>query len=144
MGFIKNIARKILRTEIEELKEKAERFESRNLELRGELAEIEGKHKEQLSEVRKEKYEEVAEKTKAEQKLRELEKENEILRKYYDLDKEPSDEIKTKMHIDLEIDRLKEEKDDLKNEILRLTAICRPPVIVQQPYPYYGFGYIPY
>lgn len=72
---------------------------------------------------------------------KELEKENEILRQYYDLGKEPSDEIKTKIHIDLEINRLKEEKDDLKNEILRLTAICRPPVYVPQHYPYYGFGY---
>ena len=38
-----------------------------------------------------------------------LQKENELLRKYYELDKEPSDEIKTKIHIDLEINRLKEE-----------------------------------
>lgn len=142
MGFIKNIARKILQTEIEELKEKVERFESRNLELRGELAEIEGKHQDQLSEVRKEKYEEIAEKAKAERRLQELEKENQILRQYYDLDKEPSDEIKTKIHIDLEINRLKEEKGDLKSEILRLT--CRPPVIVQQHYPYYGLGYRPF
>lgn len=128
--MLKRIARKILRAEIEELKEKAEEFESRNIELRGELAEIERKHTDQLAEVRKEKYEEVAEKTKAEQKAQELEKENEILRKYYDLDKEPSDEIKTKIHIDLEINRLKEEN-------LKLIAMNKPPMVIQQPYPMY-------
>lgn len=37
-----------------------------------------------------------------------IQKENELLRKYYKLDEEPSDEIKTKIHIDLEINRLKE------------------------------------
>ena len=143
MGFIKNIARKILAGEIKRLKEDKEYYEKRNIELRGELAEINGKHEEQLTKVREEKYKEVAEKTKAEQRVKELKKENEILRQYYDLDKEPSDEIKTKIHIDLEINRLKEEKDDLKNEILRLTAICRPPLVIQQPYQYYGFGYRP-
>lgn len=38
-----------------------------------------------------------------------IQKENELLRKYYKLDEEPSDEIKAKMHIDLEINRLKDE-----------------------------------
>lgn len=129
--MLKRIARKILRTEIEELKEKAEVFENRTYELRGELAEIKSKHENQLAEVRKEKYEEVAEKTKTEQKAQELEKENEILRKYYDLDKEPPDEIKTKIHIDLEINRLKEEN-------LKLTAmVSRQPMVIPQPYPMY-------
>lgn len=45
-----------------------------------------------------------------------FQKENELLRKYYKLDEEPSDEIKTKIHIDLEINRLKE-------EMFKLTAM---------------------
>lgn len=45
-----------------------------------------------------------------------LQKENEMLRKYYKLDEEPSDEIKTKIHIDLEVNRLKE-------EMFKLTAM---------------------
>lgn len=138
--MLKRIARKILQTEIEELKEKAERFESRNLELRGEMTELENK----LSDKQEEINSINSEKALAEKRTKEVEKENEILRQYYDLEKEPSDEIKTKIHIDLEINRLKEEKDDLKNEILRLTAICRPPVYAPQPYPYYGFGCRPY
>lgn len=133
MGFIKNIAMNILRTEIDELKEKAERFESRNLELRGEMQKLENKLSDKQTEINSIN----SEKALAEKRTKELEKENGIFRKYYDLDKEPSDEIKTKIHIDLEINRLKEEKDDLKNEILRLTAICRPLVYIPQ----YNYGY---
>lgn len=81
--------------------------------------------------------EELLEKSK---EIAKLKKENEILRQYYDLDKEPSDEIKMKIHIDLEINRLKEEKNDLKNEILRLTEIYRSPVYIPQPYYGYPFG----
>lgn len=69
------------------------------------------------------------EKTKVQRELDDSQKENEILRKYYDLDKEPSDEIKLRIHIDLEVNRL-------KNENLKLIANGRP-VIVQQPYPIY-------
>ena len=64
-------------------------------------------------------------------------KENKILRKYYDLDKEPSDEIKTKIHIDLELNRVKEEN-------LKLIAMVnRQPqyMPIPMPYPQYSpFG----
>lgn len=130
MEIFKKIARKILTDEITEYENKIKQYESE----RGSYAELllqkQTNHESELKKALEEKCK--------------LEKENEILRQYYDLDKEPSDEIKMKIHIDLEINRLKEEKDDLKNEILRLTAICRPPVIVPQPYPYYGFGYRPF
>lgn len=135
--MLKRIARKILRTEIDELKSRCELAETRNDEWLDKTSVIKDECENKIALFQ-------SEKNIAEQKAQELEKENEILRKYYDLDKEPSDEIKTKIHIDLEINRLKDEKDDLKNEILRLTAICRPPMIIQQPYPYYGFEYRPY
>lgn len=144
MEFIKNIARKILDDEFKEIENKVKEYKGENKELREELAKIKDKHDSEILKADKKNIEINAEKIRVERKLQELEKENEILRQYYDLDKEPSDEIKMKIHIDLEINRLKEEKDDLKNEILRLTAICRPPMIIQQPYPYYGFGYRPF
>lgn len=59
-----------------------------------------------------------------------LQKENELLRKYYKLDEEPSDEIKAKIHIDLEINRLKE-------EMLKLTVMQN--VAYRQPV-YYPMG----
>lgn len=134
MGFIKNIARKILQSEIEELKEECDKTKSWNNELLDKMSAFKYECESKTLKAQNEK-------NIAEQKIKELEKENEILRQYYDLDKEPSDEIKAKIHIDLKINRLKEEKYDLKNEVLRLTAICRPPVYIYQPYPYYGFGY---
>lgn len=136
MRFLKNIAEKILSDEIRKLKEDKEHYEKRNIELRGEMQELKNKLSDKQTEINAVN----SEKALAEKRTKEVEKENEILRKYYDLDKEPSDEIKMKIHIDLEINRLKEEKDDLKNEVLRLTALCRPPVYVPQYYPYYGFG----
>lgn len=136
MGFIKNIARKILIDEIVKLKENAENYERRNIELRGEMAELENKLVGKQTEINSIN----SEKNLAEKRTKEVEKENEMLRKYYDLDKEPSDEIKMKIHIDLEINRLKEEKNDLKNEVLRLTEIYRSPVYIQQPYYSYPFG----
>ena len=135
--MLKRIAEKILSDEIEKLKDDKERFESRNIELRGEMTELENKLIDKQSEINKVN----SEKTLTERKIKEVEKENEIMRKYYDLDKEPSDEIKTKIHIDLEINRLKEEKDVLKNQVLQLTAICRPPVYIPQPYPVYPLGF---
>ncbi len=136
--MLKRIAKKILSDEIKKLKDDKEDYERRNIELRGKMNELENKLIDKQSEIN----EVNSEKTLTERKIKEVEKENEILRKYYDLDKEPSDEIKTKIHIDLEINRLKEEKDDLKNQVLQLTAICRPPVYIPQPYPVYppGFG----
>lgn len=134
--MLKRIAEKILSDEIKRLKEDKEYYEKRNIELRGEMQKLENKLSDKQTEINSIN----SEKNLAEKRTKEVEKENEILRKYCDLDKEPSDEIKTKIHIDLEINRLKEEKSDLKNEVLRLTALCRPPVYVPRPYPYYGFG----
>ena len=60
-------------------------------------------------------------------------KENEMLRKYYHLDEEPSDDVKMKIHIDLEINRLKEENIKL------LLAIRQTSLIPTLIYPY-GFN----
>lgn len=56
-----------------------------------------------------------------------LKKENDILREYYKLDEEPSDEIKTKIHIDMRI-------HDLEMKLLQVYN--RSPAYV--PIPYYG------
>lgn len=121
MDFIKYIARKILSNEIENLKLKAKRFESRNLELREELTKCQNEYTDILSG-----------KSRLQKRIQDIEKENEILRKYYDLDKEPSEEIKTKIHIDLEVNRLKEEK-------VALLATAIQNLCVPRSYPlYYG------
>lgn len=122
-----------LKQEIKSLKERLADYESRNIELRGKITELENKIVDNQAEIESVK----SEKRLAEQKTEEVKKENEILRKYYDLDKEPSDEIKMKIHIDLEVNRLKEENMKL------LTIANRQPryMLVPMPYPQYSpFG----
>lgn len=128
MEILKRIARKILNDEIKNYKSLAEAFQKRNIELRGEMAELENK----LNELSKLNLDENIKRINAEKRTEEIEKENAILRKYYDLDKEPSDEIKTKIHIDLEANRLKEEN-------LKLIAMRSQVQYIPQPYSFYRF-----
>lgn len=123
MEILKKIARKILADEIDKLKDKCEKAESYNAEL---LSKMSGFKDECESNQRI-----------AESKAEKLEKENEILRKYYDLDKEPSDEIKMKIHIDLEINRLKEE--NLK--IVAMASTSRQPIYYMPPVYPFGRGF---
>lgn len=122
----KMFGNKRIKQEIHSLKEGLSDYESRNIELRGKMTELQNKISDKQAEIESIK----SEKRLAEQREKEVEKENEILRKYYDLDKEPSDEIKAKIHIDLEMNRLKEEN-------LKLTAMTnRQPQFMPVPMPY--------
>lgn len=125
MFFIKDLARKVLHKEIAEIKSELSDSKGRNSELQEEIDGLRSMNK-VLSESSIKIQSEIIG---ARKELNEVQKENEILRKYYDLDKEPSDEIKLRIHIDLEVNRL-------KNENLKMIANGRP-VIVQQPYPIY-------
>lgn len=134
MGFLKNIARKVLYFELKEKDKTIGELKDENADLREKLKEYKREHESKINKLEKDKIEITAEKIGAERRTKEVEKENQILRQYYDLDKEPSDEIKTKIHIDLEINRLKEEN-------LKLTVMCnRPPMFIPQYYPNYGLG----
>lgn len=114
--MLKKIARKILQTEIETYEKTIRdmRFDKTKL--------INAKDREIFG------YTEETKKA-LEEKCK-LEKENEILRKYYDFDKEPSDEIKTKIHIDLELNRLNEEN-------IKLIAMVRAIPTYYPPIPMY-------
>ena len=117
---------KVLKQEIQSLKERLTDYGSRNIELRGKMTELENKIVDKQAEIESIK----SEKRLAEQRTEEVEKENEILRKYYDLDKEPSDEIKMKIHIGLELNRVKEQN-------LKLIALAnRQPQYMPIPMPY--------
>lgn len=126
MFFIKDLARKVLRKEITEIKSELSGSKEKNSELQEEIDGLRSRNK-VLSENSIKIQLEVIE---ARKELNEVQKENEILRKYYDLDKEPSDEIKAKIHIGLELNRLKEEN-------LKLIAMHKPPTIIHRPYPMY-------
>ena len=125
MFFVKDLARKVLHKEIVEIKNELSNSKEKNIELKEEVEMLRSGSKALRNDFDKIELE----KTKVQRELDDSQKENEILRKYYDLDKEPSDEIKLRIHIDLEVNRL-------KNENLKLIANGRP-VIVQQPYPIY-------
>lgn len=130
--MLKAIARKILHNEIKCLEAKVNTFEHRNIDIESEKEKLRQDCEAKINELEKTKIKSDSEKIEAEKKANELEKENEILRKYYDLDKEPSEEIKMKIHIDLELNRVKEEN-------LKLTALAnRQPQCI--PIPYYQYS----
>lgn len=127
--MIKNIFRKLFQDEFNNFEHEIEILKKQNASLERDVKEQSeniSKEKTKLLEVQLEKQE-------LDKRISDLEKENEILRKYYELEKEPSDEIKTKMHIDLEINRLKDEN-------LKLTIMANKAMITPLPYP----TYIPY
>lgn len=131
IGFLKNITRSFLSDEINELEEKVRTFENRNIELKGQMTTNENCFSDQKLELEKEIIKIRGEKEDAVRKIDSLEKENQILRRYYDLNKEPSDEIKVKVHIDLEINRLRDENLKL------ISMLHKQPICIQQPYPIY-------
>lgn len=77
---------KALKQEIQSLKEHLTDYESRNIELRGDIEKERNKLADEKLELRKEISKLQLEKAETERKSAELEKENEILRKYYDLE----------------------------------------------------------
>lgn len=124
-----------LKQEIQSLKEKLSDCEGRNIKLAEEKEKQKLDYSSKINDLEKKNIEIWSEKSELGRKLEEVKKENEILRKYYDLDKEASDEIKAKIHIDLELNRLKEEN-------FKLTVMAnRQPQFMPMTYPRYSpFG----
>lgn len=109
MDILKSIARKILAEEINQDHEQWER-ESGNLKNDKEiLKDLVSKAEAETLKVEQEKAKVYIKLISAEKKMKDLEQENAILREYYKLDEEPSEDIQLKIHINLEINRLKEE-----------------------------------
>ena len=90
--MLKKIASKILKNEIDELKQKLKKQEDEYYEVLKERADDQAKTAKDLADL----------KSKCEA-VKQLTEENEILRKYYRLDSEPTDEEKIKIRIDLKI-----------------------------------------
>ncbi len=121
MSILKSLSRKILAEELEKehernlkriedvsedkelFREKVSKLENENGNLRCEMAEIK------------------VELTGSKKRVEELEKENAMLREYYKLDEEPSEDIQLKIHINLEINRLKEELQ--KQQLMQIANI---------------------
>lgn len=99
--ILKKIANKILKNEIDELKQKLKKQEDKYYEVLKERADDQAKTAKDLEDLR----------SKSEA-IKQLTEENEILRKYYRLDSEPTDEEKIKIRIDLKI-------HDLEMQLIR-------------------------
>lgn len=90
--ILKKIARKILKNEINELKQKLEKQEDEYYEVLKECADNQAKTAKDLADLKS-----------SHDTIKQLTSENEILKKYYHLDSEPTDEEKIKIRIDLKI-----------------------------------------
>lgn len=88
--IIKKIARKILKNEIDELKQKLKKQEDEYNEALTEHANDRAKTAKDLADLKS-----------CRETIKQLTSENEILKKYYHLDSEPTDEEKIKIRIDL-------------------------------------------
>lgn len=99
--ILKKIAKRILKDEINELKQELKKKNDEYYELLKERAEDQVKTAKDLADLKS-----------CHETIEQLTKENEILKKYYHLDSEPTDEEKIKIRIDLKI-------HDLEMQLIR-------------------------
>jgi len=118
--IIKKIANKILKTEIDELKQKIEEQRKENYELIQERANDAAKDAKHLEEIRSKNN-----------LIKKLTDENDLLKKYYHLDSEPTDQEKIQIHIDLKIHDL---EMALIQERIKAFAFERPRYLITNPY----------
>jgi len=130
MNFLKKIARKILANEIKEMKdEKANLYADYCKSINERM----DKQRENIRDMEKLRKEIEAYK----KQIKDLTDQNEIMRKYYELDKDPSDEEKIKIRIDLKIHDLEMQLYDLLNLYNSYPRYLIPPI----PYGSYGHFY---
>lgn len=109
--ILKKIASKILKNEIDELKQKLKKQEDEYYDVLKECADNQAKTAKDLADLKS-----------SHETIKQLTSENEILKKYYHLDSEPTDEEKIKIRIDLKIHDLEMQ---LMQERLRTLEICQ-------------------
>ena len=114
--ILKKIASKILKNEIDDLKQKLKKQEDEYYEVLKERANDQEKIEKDLENLR----------SKCEA-IKQLTEENEMLRKYYRLDSEPTDEEKIKIRIDLKIHDLEMQ---IFQERLRALEYNRPQYLI--------------
>ena len=90
--ILKKIAKKILKDEIDELKQNIKEERDKYFESLNERAKDQAKTEKDLADLKS-----------CRETIEQLTSENEILKKYYHLDSEPTDEEKIKIRIDLKI-----------------------------------------
>lgn len=118
MTIFKKIAKKILKDEIDELKQELKEKSDKYYESLNERADDQAKTAKYLADLKS-----------CRETIEQLTSENEVLKKYYHLDSEPTDEEKIKIRIDLKI-------HDLEMQLIqeRLRAIEISQLSVRLPY----------
>jgi len=104
--LLKKIAKRILKNEIEKLKQENETLKQENEALSKEHWESINEHAKKEYELTRQIESIKKESKNIEEASKNLSAENEIMRKYYRLDSEPTDEEKIKIRIDLRIHEL--------------------------------------
>ena len=105
--ILKKIAKRILKDEINELKQELKKESDKYYESLKERAEDQAKTAKNLADLKS-----------CRETIKQLTSENEILKKYYHLDSEPTDEEKIKIRIDLKIHDL--EMQLIKEQLMSL------------------------
>ena len=118
--MFKIIARKILKRELEENKREIN-------QLREEKGRLFSDYCSTIDKLAEEQIHAQNELKKAKDKIQELEYQNAVLRQYYSLDEEPSDDVKDKMRIDVKC-------HEMELEITRLAAMVNStPRVIYSP-----------
>ena len=106
--LLKKIARKILKSEIEKMQEEIKDLRKSGID---EMTQIANSMQEnvKLTDQYKNTIDELND------QIKDLKYQNDILRQYYHLDEEPSEEIQAKMHIDMRCHNLERELDRQRN-----------------------------
>lgn len=135
MNFLKRIARKVLANEIKEIKDEKAHLYSDYCKVINEKMD---KQRENIHDMEKLRREIDAYK----KQIKDLTRQNEIMRKYYELDKDPSDEEKIKIRIDLKIHDL--EMQLLEEQLNKYDLLNRynsyPRILIQPSMPYSPYG----
>ena len=138
--ILKAIAKLILEDEIDRLKEDKARAETEKdyayLKMEEKQKEAEYEHSLAIKHLN--------ENTELNEKIKKLEEQNAILRQYYDLDKEASQETKDKMYLDLKYKEQEKEIAELKARQPQVHVIPTPyPLIVPYGSPLPAFMSFP-
>ena len=125
--ILKKIAKRILKDEIDELKQAAKDERNKYFGLLKERADDQAKTTKDLADLKS-----------CRETIKQLTSENEILKKYYHLDSEPTDEEKIKIRIDLKI-------HDLEMQLIRerLIALEINQQFARPTYYYKQYGMFP-
>ena len=121
--ILKKIAKKILKDEINELKQELKKESDKYYESLQERADDQAKTAKNLSDLKS-----------CHETIKQLTSENEILKKYYRLDSEPTDEEKIKIRIELKIHDLEMQLIRERLMALEMGQLSKRQFLICDPY----------